>query len=215
VRRRKVRLSTIERTQNGPSYNSSAAMYPEKSSSAAARYAPRMCCSAFFPPRLHPVLNRRKRHKDAVVPPEMPTGRTVRQAVLHHQPHGHRPDTVRVVALGRSQVRHVHVEVPLALTAIMLRVPKLKITRSLQNQITEIVEGPLHGPMKIAASTALGARAASIDAAAAYDPGFRQGFNTRDSFGTIRSIFSRSRHGHPPWLDWERKNTAKQSPHQE
>jgi len=47
--RRKVRLSTIERTQNGPSYNSSAAMYPEKSARTASRYSPVIRCSAFFP----------------------------------------------------------------------------------------------------------------------------------------------------------------------
>ena len=32
-----MRLSTIDRTQNGPSYNSSAAMYPEKSARAQSR----------------------------------------------------------------------------------------------------------------------------------------------------------------------------------
>src|SRR3972149_9760030 len=145
MRRRNVRLSTIERTQKGPSYNSSAAMYPEKLSSAASMYAPRMCCSAFFPPTLHPVLNRGVGHKDAVVPPEMPARRAVGQSVLHHQTHGHRHDTVGVVALGQGQVRHVHVEIALALTAIMLRVRNEKIARSLPHQVAEVVQRPLNG----------------------------------------------------------------------
>src|SRR4030042_1676996 len=103
MRRRKVRLSTIERTQNGPSYNSSTARCPEKLSSAASRAPRRLRCSAFFPPTLHPVLNRGVGHKDPMVPPEMPTRRAVGQAVLHHQTHGHRHDTVGIVALGQGQ----------------------------------------------------------------------------------------------------------------
>src|SRR3990172_395615 len=199
MRRRKVRLSTIERTQNGPSYNSSAAMYPEKSSSAASRYSPRMCCSAFFPPGLHPVLNGREWHKDAVVSPEMPTRRAVGQTVLHHQPHGHRDDTVGVVALGRSQVRHVHVEVALAFTAIVLRVREENIARPFPDQIAEIMQRPLDSAIAIATATALWAQSSGIIATALDSQGFRQVFNTRDSFRTIRSILSRSRHGYPPW----------------
>src|SRR3990172_1481201 len=102
--RLEVRLSTIDGTQNGPSYNSSAAMYPENSASTASTYWPATCCSAFFPPGLHPVLDGGVRDKHAVVSPQVPTGGAVRQAVLHHQPHCQRDDAMGVVTPGQRQV---------------------------------------------------------------------------------------------------------------
>ncbi len=174
-----------------------------------------MRCSAFFSPGLHPVLNRGVWHKNAVVPPKMPTGRAVGQSVFHHQTHRHRNDTVGVVALGQSQVQHVHVEVALALTAIMLRVRNTKITRPLPHQVAEVVQRPLESAIAAATSTALRARPPRIAATAPHPQGFRQVLDTSDSLRTIGSVFSRSRHGHPPWCNWSRENTAKRSARQQ
>src|SRR5208283_2840027 len=171
-----------------------------------------MRCSAFFPPALHPVLNRGVRHKDAVVPPEMPTGRAVGQAVFHHQTYSHRHDTVRVMAVGKSQVRHVHVEVALALTAIMLRVRNEKITRPLPYQVAQVVQRSLESVIAVTTATALRARSSRVAATALHAQGFGKVLNTSDSLGTICSVFSRSRHGHPPWCYCGRKNTGKRSP---
>jgi len=46
-----------------------------------------MRACAFFSPRLDPMLDRRKGHKDAVVAPEVPTRWAVGQAVLDHEPY--------------------------------------------------------------------------------------------------------------------------------
>src|ERR1035437_343628 len=144
-----------------------------------------MRCSAFFPPSLHPILNRGVWHKDAVVPPEMPTGCAVGQAVFHHQTHRHRDDTVGVVALGQSQVRHVHVEVALALTAKMLRVRNEKITRPLPHQVAEVVQRPLNGASTIATPTTRRAWSLGIVATPLDAQSLRQILNTSNSLGTI------------------------------
>src|SRR3990170_2776354 len=184
-------------------------MYPEKLSNASSKYSPWMRCSAFFPPSLHPVLNRGVGHKDAMVPPEMPTGCAVGQSVLDHQTHGHRNDAMGVVALGQSQVRHVHIEIALALTAIMLRVHNENIARPFPHQVAEVVHRPLESAVAVATSAALWARSSRIAATALHHQSFRQVFNTSNSLGTIGSVFSRSRHGYPPWWAWDRKKTEK------
>ena len=73
-----MRLSTIDRMQNGPSYNSSAAMYPEKSFNAQSRCSVSSRRVAFFPPGLDPVLDRGVGDEHAVIAPEAPTGGAVR-----------------------------------------------------------------------------------------------------------------------------------------
>src|SRR3972149_9773919 len=108
-------------------------MYPENLASTASRYAPTTCCSAFFPPTFDPVLDGGKRNKDPVIPPEMPTGRTVRQVVLDHQPHGPCDDAVGVVALGRSQLARVRTKVTFTSTAIMLGGGEMKLPRSVRD----------------------------------------------------------------------------------
>jgi hypothetical protein len=52
-----------------------------------------MRACAFFP-RLNPVLDRRKGDKDAVVAPEVPTRWAVGQAILDHEPHPYRKNTL-------------------------------------------------------------------------------------------------------------------------
>ena len=67
-----VWLSATDRMQNGPSYSSSAAMYPEKFAKAQSKYSPVTSAAALFSPRLHPVLNRGEGDEHAVVTPQVP-----------------------------------------------------------------------------------------------------------------------------------------------
>src|SRR5438874_12589706 len=97
--------------QNGPSYSSSAAMKPEKSESAQARYSVGIRRSAFFPPGLDPVLDRGVGDEHAVIAPQGPSGTAIGQAVLDDQADGSLEDAAGVVAAGGGQVGHVGVEV--------------------------------------------------------------------------------------------------------
>ena len=142
----------------------------------------------------------------------MPTGRAVGQDILHHQSHRHRDDAVRVVALEWSQIGSVHIKVAFAFTVIMLRIGELNVSRSLGDQVADIAQRPFDNPFAVATSLTPWARSLRKIAAASYDFGFRQVFNMRDSFGPICDIFSRSRHGHPPWRKWSGKYTEKHSP---
>src|SRR3989304_8520 len=103
------------------------------------------------------------------------------------------------MALGRSQVGHVRIEVVFATATIMLRVRKLNVTGSFRGQIPQIMEGSLSGAISITTATALRAGSSQIIPTALDHFGFRQVFNTCDPLNTIRDVFSRSRHGHPPW----------------
>jgi hypothetical protein len=102
-----------------------------------------------------------------------------------------------VVALGRSQVGHVRREVTLTFATIMLGVGKMKLPRSLRDQITHIMKGPILDAISIATATAPRAASSWIIATALNHLRFGQVLNTRDSLSTIRYIFSRSRHGSP------------------
>ena len=90
---------------------------------------------AFFPPSLDPVLDRRKRDKDAVVAPEVPAGGTVRQAVFDHQPYRQIHHAVGVLSTGWRQVREVRVKVFATLRTVMLRIRDHEITRTPQVEI--------------------------------------------------------------------------------
>src|SRR5947208_8032021 len=96
---------------NGPSYSSSAAMYPEKSFKAQSRWSGSIRRAAFFPPGLDPVLDRGVGDEHAVLAPEGPTGGPIRQAVLDDQSDGGVDDASCVVAAGVGEVGHVGVEI--------------------------------------------------------------------------------------------------------
>ena len=75
---------------------------------------------ALFPPRLDPVLDRRKRHQDAMVAPPVPTRRAVGHAILHDEPHRQIDDAVGILTPGWRQIRQVSLEVLLTFRTIML-----------------------------------------------------------------------------------------------
>src|SRR5712691_1593691 len=129
--------------QQGPSYSSSAATYPEKSANAQSKKSVSMRACAFFPPRLDPVLYRGKRDKDAVVSPEVPTRGPVGQAVLDHEQHGQVHHAVGVLTAGWCQIGEVRVKVLATLRTVVLRIGDHKITRTPHVEIPEVVERPL------------------------------------------------------------------------
>ena len=62
-----------------------------------------MRACAFFSPRLHPVLNRRKGDEDAVIAPEVPTRGPVGQAVFDHEPYRQINHAVRRLTAGGAR----------------------------------------------------------------------------------------------------------------
>src|SRR4029077_12716493 len=119
------------------------------------RYSAAICGSAFFPPGLDPVLDCGVGNEHAMVAPEMPTGRSIGQSILHHQPHGQTDDTVRIMTTRRSQIRNIGVERPAAFRADMLRVHKMNISRSSGNKIAHVMQGPTNLSVPIGAVTAI------------------------------------------------------------
>src|SRR5438874_7117122 len=188
--------------QKGPSYSSSAATYPEKSANAQSRKSVSMRARAFFSPRLDPVLNRGKRHKDAVVSPEVPTRWSVGQAVLDHQPHGQVDHTVGVLTAGWGQIGEVRVKVLATLRTVVLRIGDHQITRTPHVEIPEVVQPPLELFISVrlvrATRTGLPLVGATVrDALWRWQVGKRS-----NSFGGIGSIHTRTEHGLvlPVWM---------------
>src|SRR5499433_2700393 len=129
--------------QKGPSYSSSAATYPEKSAKAQSRKSVSMRACAFFSPSLHPVLNRRKGDKDAVIAPEVPARRAVGQAVFDHQPYRQINHAVRVLTAGWRQIGEVRAKVLATLRTVMLRIGDHEITRTPHIEVAQVVQRPL------------------------------------------------------------------------
>jgi len=69
---------------------------------------------AFFSPGLYPVLDGGKRHKHAVVAPEVPTGGSVGHAIFDHHAHRQIDDAMGVMATGRGEITEIDVEILLA-----------------------------------------------------------------------------------------------------
>jgi hypothetical protein len=102
-----------------------------------------MRACAFFSPGLHPILERGKRDKDAVIAPEVPTRWTVGQAVLDHEPHGQVHHAVGVLTAGWCQIGEVRVKVLLTFRTVMLRIRDHEITWTPHVEIPQVVQRPL------------------------------------------------------------------------
>src|SRR3982750_3790583 len=127
--------------QKGPSYNSSAAMKPEKSDRAQSRKSVGIRRAAFFPPGLDPVLDRGIWDEDAVLSPEGPTGGAIRQAILDDQADGGIDDASGIVTAGVGPVGHVGVEVLATAGAIVLRVDHEDVGGPSGERIAQVVKG--------------------------------------------------------------------------
>src|SRR5438093_6255156 len=126
--------------QKGPSYSSSAATYPEKSAKAQSRKSVSMRACAFFSPRLNPVLDRGKGHKDTVVSPQMPTRRAVGQAVFNHDAHRQIDHAVGIMTAWWCQIREVGVKVLATFRTVMLRIRDDKIPRTPPVEMAQVVQ---------------------------------------------------------------------------
>src|SRR5262245_32018252 len=187
----------MDKTQNGPSYNSSAAMYPEKSARPQSRYAVHICRAAFFPPGLHPVLDGGEGDENPMVAPQVPTGGLVRQAVLDDEPHGQRDDAVRVAGLGQRVLGGVRREVAAAAGAVMLRVDEVEVTRSGRDQVPQVVKDAREDTVTRAPLAASRAGLVFEVAAAANDFGLGQILWARDTPGGVGQVGAGTRHGKP------------------
>src|SRR2546423_2153823 len=181
--------------QKGPSYNSSAATYPEKSANAQFRKSVSMRACAFFPPSLDPVLDRRKGHKDPVVAPEVPTRRPVGQAVLDHEPYRQINHAVCVLTARWSQIGEVRAKVLATLGTVMLRIRDHEITRTPQVEIPQVVQCPLELFVPIGLMTTMRTRLSRVDAPGRDDLWRWQVGNCGYPFGGIGSIRPRTEHG--------------------
>src|SRR2546428_4318992 len=102
-----------------------------------------MRACAFFSPSLHPMLDGGKGDKHSVVPPQMPAGGTVGQAIFDHQSYRQIHHAVGVVTARWRQIGEVRVEVRATLGAVMRRRGNHKITRTPQVEMAQVVEGSL------------------------------------------------------------------------
>jgi len=161
----------------------------------------------FFPGGLDPVLNRGPRDEDAMVAPEVPTRRAIRQPVLDDQADGRLLHQMGIVALGEGQVRHVGVEAASAVGAEMLGVGDHDVDRPAGADVAQIVKGP---PGRIAARSrpaAPRALAAAVVPTPRLDMRGRKILDPRDPFGNIGDIVAWLTHNsllltNP--LSWER-----------
>jgi hypothetical protein len=98
-----------------------------------------MRACAFFPPSLDPVLDGGKGDKDAVVTPEVPARRAVRQTVLDHEPYRQINHMVSILTAGWCEIREVRVKVLAALRTVVLRIGNHEIPRTPHVEIPQVV----------------------------------------------------------------------------
>jgi hypothetical protein len=132
-----------------------------------------------------------------VVSPEVPGSGAIWQAILDNDPYRQGNNAVCIVTSWRREVRHVSVEILLALGAIMLRVSEMDIVRTTGHQITQIMQHALHATIAVSALAAMRTGMLAIVAAALDDFRLRQILYSGDAFRGIRQIFSGSWHGVP------------------
>src|SRR5713101_4771415 len=102
-----------------------------------------MRACAFFPPRLDPVLDGRKGHKDTVVAPQVPARWAVGQTVLDHEPHRQIDHAGGVLTPRWRQLRQVRLEVLLTFRPVMLRIGDHEIPWTPAVEMAQVVQRPL------------------------------------------------------------------------
>ena len=189
--RRKVRLSTMDNTQNGPSYNSSAAMYPEKSPRAQLRYSRPTRSTPFFPRRLDPVLDGSKGYEYAMVSPKVPGSSPVGQSVLHHCSYRCVHNPLSILGARWGKVGHVRVEVDITVFAAVFGVDEVNIPRTPGSQIAQIMKCSASSTVAVTTLTALGAATTPVVARTMLDDRLGQLAWIGNTLGAIGNIFSR------------------------
>jgi hypothetical protein len=154
--------------------------------------------ATFFPPDLDPVLDRGVRDEHAVIAPEAPTSRAIRQAVLNDKADSGIDDASGVVTAGRRQVGHVGIEVLATAGAIVLGVDDDGLAGPSGEGIAEVVETATELAVAIGAMTAAWAGPASVIPALAADLGFGQILDAGYALGGVGSVFTGSWHDLSP-----------------
>src|SRR5881296_354251 len=153
-----------------------------------------MRACAFFSPRLNPVLDRGKGHKDTVVSPQMPTRRAVGQAVFNHDAHRQIDHAVGIMTAWWCQIREVGVKVLATFRTVMLRIRDDKITRTPHVEIAQIVQRPMGLLVPIGRVTTTRTRLTRVVATVQDDLGLRQVCKRCHTFGRVGAIRTWTEH---------------------
>jgi hypothetical protein len=148
----------------------------------------------FFPGRLDPVLDGGVGNEDTMIPPQVPTGNLVGQAIFGDETDGPLLDTTGVPAVRQSQVGDVPGEAAATAEAAMAGEGDNQVNGTVGPSITEVREGAAADA--VAAGPLATARAGSRRpvATAPFDARFGEVFNAGDALGNIRDVFPWTRH---------------------
>jgi hypothetical protein len=130
-----------------------------------------------------------------MVPPEMPTGLSIGEAVFDDDPDGKFDDCVGVMGTGSGKLSRIDVEVGFAFRTIMHGIAKLDIDRPSLGETTKMVEFSFAFTVFSATVTALWARAFRAYFRAFFDDGLGQIVDVIDSFRGIGQIITGTEHG--------------------
>jgi hypothetical protein len=158
------------------------------------RYSSVMCSSAFFPPRLYPVLNRGERDKDTMVTPQVPTGGPIGQTIFDPQADGGVHHAKSVMGVGQGQIQHIGVEIVSTGSTVMLRVGYIQLSRPPGHRVAQIVEQPMGCSKPMRPLSAPGTGASSVVPGPPDDLGWGKILDTPDALGGIGHIVSRAIH---------------------
>ena len=134
-------------------------------------------------------------NENAMVPPKMPTGLSIRQTVLDNNPDGEFDDSVGVMRTGSGEISCINVEIDLAFRAMMDRIDKFDEYGASLGPTTEMAKFSLSFAVFAAKVAAMGARAFGVYFRAFSDDGLGQIVDVIDPFRGIGQIISRTGHG--------------------
>src|ERR687894_2639399 len=149
---------------------------------------------AFFPPSLHPVLERGKGHKHPVVAPQVPTRWTRGQAIFDHDPHRQIDHPVGIMTARWRQIREVGVKVLATLRTVMLRIRDDQITRTPQVEIAQVVQRSMRLLVPVGRVTTARTRLPDVVAPVGDDLGRRQVGGRSDPFARVGSVRTWTEH---------------------
>jgi hypothetical protein len=130
-----------------------------------------------------------------MIPPEVPAGGLVGQAVLDDEANGRGHDPFGVMAAGRGQVAAVGVEVLAAGGAVVLGVGQDDVARPPDGKVAEVVERTSEDAVTVGAVAAARAGPPPVVAAAPAGLGLGQILDAGDPLGGIGQVFSGSWQG--------------------
>src|SRR4051794_31992131 len=117
---------------------------------------------AFFPRRLHPVLERSERDEHSMIAPQMPRGHPIGQAVLHHRADSQGDNPVGVMASRRGQGGQIRTKVKSAARAMMFRVDHLQEAGAVSTPTADFVQSALSHAVAKTPSPAAWARLPAV-----------------------------------------------------